>query len=132
MARALELAWPDVDLSGVVVTRYGHAVPTERITAREASHPMPDKAGHRAAAEILQTVQQAGPDDLVLALIPGGGSALMTLAGATADAGRKEGGEPAAAGIGADHIEDMNRIRRRLSLVKGAVWPGAAAPARDW
>ena len=61
LARALEQAWPDVDLSGVVVTRYGHAVPTDRITVREAAHPVPDEAGHRAAAEILRTAQQAGP-----------------------------------------------------------------------
>ncbi|HRM76410.1 MAG TPA: DUF4147 domain-containing protein, partial [Paracoccus sp. (in: a-proteobacteria)] len=79
MARAVELAWPDVDLSGVVVTRYGHAVPTQRIAVREASHPVPDEAGEKAAAEILRTVRTAGPDDLVLALISGGGSALMTL-----------------------------------------------------
>ena len=54
MALAVELAWPDVDLSGVVVTRYGHGVPTRRITVREASHPVPDAAGLAAAQEILR------------------------------------------------------------------------------
>lgn len=79
MARAVEKAWPDVDLSGVVVTRYDHSVPTERITVREAAHPVPDDAGLSAAQDILRIVQQAGEDDLVLVLISGGGSALMPM-----------------------------------------------------
>ncbi|KGJ01862.1 hydroxypyruvate reductase [Paracoccus halophilus] len=129
MARAVELAWPDVDLSGVVVTRYGHAVPTDRITVREASHPVPDEAGHRAAAEILQTVHRAGPDDLVLALISGGGSALMTLPAPplTLDDKMQVNRLLLASGL---TIEDMNRVRRRLSLIKGGRLAEAAAPAR--
>lgn len=129
MARAVEHAWPDVDLSGVVVTRYGHAVPTDRITVREASHPVPDEAGQRAAAEIMQTVQQAGPDDLVLALISGGGSALMTLPvpPLTLDEKRQVNRLLLASGM---TIEDMNKIRRRLSLIKGGGLARAAAPAR--
>ncbi|MBA4491562.1 glycerate kinase [Paracoccus sp. S1E-3] len=129
MARAVELAWPDVDLSGVVVTRYGHAVPTDRIVVREAAHPVPDEAGHRAAAEILATAQAAGPDDLVLALISGGGSALMTLPAPplTLEDKRAVNRLLLASGL---TIEDMNRVRRRLSLVKGGGLARAARPAR--
>ncbi|KAF0677104.1 DUF4147 domain-containing protein [Profundibacterium mesophilum] len=79
MARAVERAWPDVDLSGVVVTRYGHAVPTRRIEVREAAHPVPDMAGAAAAREIMHKGAEAGPGDLVLALISGGGSALLPM-----------------------------------------------------
>lgn len=129
MARALEQAWPDIDLSGVVVTRYGHAVPTDRITVREASHPVPDEAGHKAAAEILQTVQAAGPDDLVLALISGGGSALMTLPVPPLTLDEKMTVNRLLLGSGLT-IEDMNRVRRRLSLVKGGGLARAVASAR--
>jgi len=129
MARAVEKAWPDVDLSGVVVTRYGHAVPTERITVRQASHPVPDQAGMDAADEILRKVQEAGPDDLVLALMSGGGSALMSLpvAPLTLDDKVAVNRLLLASGLA---IDDMNRIRRRLSQVKGGGLARAAAPAR--
>lgn len=128
MARAVERAWPDVDLSGVVVTRYGHAIETDRIVVREASHPVPDEAGHRAAAEILALAQSAGPDDLVLALISGGGSALMTLPvpPLTLNGKMQVNRLLLASGL---TIEDMNKVRRRLSLVKGGGLARAAAPA---
>eukprot|EP01035_Chromulina_nebulosa_P011321 gene11320-biopygen9497 len=77
MAASLEDAWPDVPLSGVVVTRYGHAVPTRHIRVIEASHPVPDANSEAGARAVLAAVQGLGPDDLVLALISGGGSALM-------------------------------------------------------
>nr|WP_232303409.1 glycerate kinase [Paracoccus sp. 228] len=129
MARAVEKAWPDVNVSGVVVTRYGHAVPTDRIVVREAAHPVPDQAGMDAAAEILRTVQQAGPEDLVLALISGGGSALMSLPAAplTLDDKIAVNRLLLASGLA---IDDMNRIRRRLSQVKGGGLARAATPAR--
>ena len=129
MARAVELAWPDVDLSGVVVTRYGHAVPTRRIPVREAAHPVPDEAGHRAAAEILQTAQEAGSEDLVLALISGGGSALMTLPVPPLTLAEKMQVNRLLLASGLT-IEDMNKVRRRLSLVKGGGLARAASPAR--
>lgn len=129
MARALELAWPDVDLSGVVVTRYGHAVPTERIRVLEAAHPVPDEAGERAAEEILRTAEAAGPDDLVIALISGGGSALMALPVAPLTLPEKIEVNRLLLGSGLT-IEDMNRVRRRLSRVKGGGLARAAAPAR--
>jgi glycerate 2-kinase len=66
MAQAVEAHWP-TDLSGLVVTRYGHAVPTTRIEVIEAAHPVPDEAGEQAARRILETVSGLTPDDLVLA-----------------------------------------------------------------
>ena len=129
MARAVEKAWPDVNLSGVVVTRYGHAVPTDRIVVREAAHPVPDQAGIDAAAEILRTVQRAGPDDLVLALISGGGSALMSLPAAPLTLEDKIAVNRLLLASGLA-IDDMNRIRRRLSQVKGGGLARAATPAR--
>jgi glycerate 2-kinase len=80
MAAALEVAWPDVELTG---TRYGHAVPTARIEVIEAAHPVPDANSERGACRLLERVQGLGPDDLVLALISGGGKAparVVTLA----------------------------------------------------
>jgi len=78
MAKAVEDAWPG-PLRGLVVTRYGHAVPCDRIEVVEAAHPVPDESGHRAAQRMLEMVSGLGPDDLVLALISGGGSALLSL-----------------------------------------------------
>jgi len=78
MARAVEQHWPG-PLAGLVVTRYGHRVPCERIEIVEAAHPVPDEAGRRAAERILGMVQGLGPDDLVVFLVSGGGSALLAL-----------------------------------------------------
>src|SRR5918995_5440645 len=78
MARVVEERWAG-DLSGLVVTRYGHAVPASRIRVREAAHPVPDMAGLEAAREIISLVSDLTPDDLVLCLISGGGSALLPL-----------------------------------------------------
>src|SRR5208337_817569 len=79
MAAGLDAAWPDVDLSGVVVTRYGYAVPAGRIEILEAAHPVPDENSLAAARRTLDAVRGLTADDLVIALISGGGSALMTL-----------------------------------------------------
>ena len=129
MARAVEKAWGDVDLSGVVVTRYGHTVPTERIVVLEASHPVPDLASERAARRILSAVQGLGSDDLVLALISGGGSSLMALPtdGLTLDDKRTVNRLLLASGLG---INEMNQVRRRLSAIKGGRLAEAARPAR--
>src|SRR5579872_2944776 len=78
MAAGLDAAWPDVDLSGVVVTRYGYAVPAGRIKVLEAAHPVPDENSVIAAKAMLAAVRDLAPEDLVVALISGGGSALMT------------------------------------------------------
>src|SRR5262245_3747518 len=79
MAAALDAAWPDVALSGIVVTRYGHAVPAGRINIIEAAHPVPDAQSESAARAMLDAVRDLRSDDLVVALISGGGSALLTL-----------------------------------------------------
>ncbi|WP_423207443.1 glycerate kinase [Paracoccus yeei] len=127
MARAVEAEWSDV--TGVVVTRYGHAVPTRSIEVIEASHPVPDQAGAEAAQRILAAVRGLGPDDLVLALISGGGSALMTAPapGLTLDDKMQVNRLLLASGA---PISVMNRVRRRLSSVKGGRLAVAAAPAR--
>src|SRR6202050_4915730 len=78
MARTVERHWPG-PLSGLVVTRYGYGVPCDRIEIVEAAHPVPDAAGMRAAERMLDRVHGLGPDDLVLCLISGGGSALLPL-----------------------------------------------------
>src|SRR5580698_10963074 len=78
MAAAVEAHWRG-PLEGLVVTRYGHGAPTQRIKVVEASHPVPDEAGPKAARAILELGKGVGPDDLVLCLISGGGSALLAL-----------------------------------------------------
>ena len=129
MALAVEQAWLDVDLSGVVVTRYGHDVPTRRIKVREASHPVPDAAGLAAAQEILRTAKNVGPNDLVLALISGGGSSLMPLPVLPLTLEDKIIVNRLLLRSGLT-IEDMNRVRRRLSMIKGGGLALAVAPAR--
>ncbi|SFE69507.1 hydroxypyruvate reductase [Sulfitobacter brevis] len=129
MALAVEKAWPDVDLGGVVVTRYGHAVPTRRIKVLEASHPVPDTAGEAAAREIYAAAQAAGPDDLVLVLISGGGSALMPLPVSPLRLADKQAVNRLLLRSGLA-IDEMNKVRRRLSCIKGGGLARAAAPAR--
>ncbi len=79
MAACVEAQWPETDLSGLVITRHGHAVPTQRIEVVEAGHPLPDAAGLAAAQRLYDRVRTAGPEDMVLALISGGGSSLLSL-----------------------------------------------------
>jgi len=129
MARAVELAWPaDVPLEGLVVTRYGHDVPCDRIQVVEASHPVPDSAGEKAAALILQKVQGLGPDDLVLCLISGGGSALLSLPADGLTLEDKQAVNRALLSCGAN-IAEMNCLRKHLSAIKGGRLAAAAAPA---
>ncbi len=129
MASALEDAWPDVALGGVVVTRYGHAVPTRRIAVLQSSHPVPDAAGEAAAARILAAVRGLGPDDLVLALISGGASALMPLPAPGLTLADKQAINRALLACGAT-ISEMNCVRKHLSAIKGGRLAAAAAPAR--
>lgn len=128
MAKAVEDAWPG-PLSGLVVTRYGYAVPCSRIEIVEASHPVPDAAGQAAAGRILKLVEGLGPDDLVLCLISGGGSALLTapLEGLTLE--DKQAVNRALLKSGAT-IAEMNCVRRHLSAVKGGRLAAACHPAR--
>ncbi|MXQ13130.1 glycerate kinase type-2 family protein [Microvirga makkahensis] len=128
MARALEQHWMG-DLTGLVVTRYGHAVPTSRIRVREAAHPVPDRAGLEAAREIISLVSDLGPDDLVLCLISGGGSALLPLPidGLTLE--DKQEVNKALLRSGAT-IGEMNCVRRHLSAIKGGRLAAACHPAK--
>lgn len=128
MARALEEAWPG-PLTGLVVTRYGHAVPTRRIEVVEAAHPVPDAAGEAAARRILGLVDGLTPDDLVLCLISGGGSALLALPGPGLTLEDKQGLNRALLRSGAT-IGEMNCVRRHLSAVKGGRLGAACHPAR--
>ena len=129
MAAALEAAWPEVALSGVVVTRYGHAVPTRAIEVIEASHPVPDANSEAGARRVLAAVQGLGPDDLVIALMSGGGSALMALPAAGLTLADKQAVNRALLASGAT-ISQMNAVRKHLSAIKGGRLAAAAAPAR--
>nr|WP_209740318.1 glycerate kinase [Aureimonas populi] len=128
MAQAVEAAWPDVDLSGVVVAPYGHRVPTRRIEVLEAAHPVPDEASEAAARRILDAVSGLGAEDLVLALISGGGSSLMALPAPGLTLADKKAVNRLLLASGAS-INEMNRVRRRLSAIKGGRLAEAAHPA---
>ena len=128
MAKAVEEHWPG-PLEGLVVTRYGHAVPCARIEIVEAAHPVPDAAGQAAAARILALAEGAGPDDLVLCLISGGGSSLLALPAPGLTLADKQAVNKALLASGAD-IAQMNTVRRHLSAIKGGGLAAAAHPAK--
>jgi hydroxypyruvate reductase len=128
MARAVERHWPG-ELSGLVVTRYGHGVPCERIEVVEASHPVPDEAGQKAAARMLALVGELTSDDRVIALISGGGSALLALPFDGITLAEKQQMNRALLNSGAS-ISEMNCVRKHLSAVKGGRLAAAAYPAR--
>jgi glycerate 2-kinase len=128
MARTVEENWPG-ELSGLVVTRYGHAIPTSRIGVVEASHPVPDEAGARAAQRMLDIVHGLGPDDLVLALISGGGSALLPMPFEGLTLADKQAINTALLKSGAS-IHEMNCVRRHLSAIKGGRLAVACHPAK--
>ena len=122
MATALETYakqyWPAIALDGVVLTRYGHGSPTSHIKIIEAGHPVPDQAGMDGAAEILKLVNQLNPGDILIALVSGGGSSLLTLpqTGITIADMRKT--TEALLHSGAP-IEEMNVVRKHLSAILG-------------
>jgi glycerate 2-kinase len=128
MAKAVEDHWPG-PLSGLVVTRYDHDLPTSRIEVAQASHPVPDAAGRDAAARILAMVQGLTADDLVLCLISGGGSALLALPAPGVSLEDKRAVGRALLKSGAD-IAEMNCVRKHLSAIKGGRLAAAAHPAR--
>jgi glycerate 2-kinase len=128
MAKAVEDHWSG-PLEGLVVTRYGHAVPCSRIEIVEAGHPVPDAAGRDAAERILALARSAGPDDLVLCLISGGGSALLALPAPGLTIEDKQAVNKALLASGAD-IGQMNTVRKHLSAIKGGRLAAAAHPAR--
>jgi len=129
MAKAVEDHWTGGPLEGLVVTRYGHRVPTKSIEIVEAAHPVPDLAGREAAERILKMVQGLTADDLVLCLISGGGSALLALPGAGLTLHDKQALNRRLLECGAN-ITEMNCVRKHLSAIKGGRLAAAAAPAR--
>ena len=135
MAQAVEALWPaDAPLEGLVVTRYHHmptrpAGLTQRIEVVEAAHPVPDAAGLAAAERMLAMVQGLSANDLVLCLISGGGSALLTLPAEGLSLADKQRINQALLGSGVG-IADMNCVRKHLSRIKGGQLAAACAPAR--
>ncbi|KKB08089.1 glycerate kinase type-2 family protein [Devosia chinhatensis] len=128
MARAFEKAWPG-PLSGLVVTRYGYAEPCERIEIVEAAHPVPDAAGAEAARRLMQLVSGLTADDLVVALISGGGSSLLPAPAAGLTLADEQDINRALLASGAP-IGVMNLIRSQFSTIKGGRLAAACAPAR--
>jgi glycerate 2-kinase len=128
MAQAFEAAW-EGDINGLVITRYGHNVPTQHIEVVEASHPVPDDAGLKGAARILKLVEPLGEDDLVIALISGGGSALLSLPVDGLEMMRKQAVNKALLHSGAT-IEEINCVRKHLSAIKGGRLAKAVYPAK--
>ena len=130
MARAVEQNWrgDPAQLSGLVVTRYGHGVSTERIEVVEAAHPVPDAAGAQAAQRIRRLVQGLSADDLVLVLLSGGGSALLAapMEGITLDEKRAVTRDLLKSGA---DIREINCVRKHLSALKGGRLAFAAEPA---
>jgi hydroxypyruvate reductase len=119
MARAVENHWPaHAPLDGLVITRYAHGVPTRRIRVIEAGHPVPDEAGQAAAAEILALAKQLGADDLLLALVSGGGSALLSLPVPGISMADLKATTRELLRCGAP-IQAMNTVRKHVSLIQG-------------
>ena len=128
MARAFEELW-DAPVEGLVVTRYGHAVPTSRIEIVEASHPVPDEAGYLAARRMMAKVHGLSHDDLVVALVSGGGSALLPSPGPGLSFEDEQAVTRALLASGMP-ITMMNLIRNEISAIKGGRLAALAAPAR--
>jgi glycerate 2-kinase len=117
MAAAVEAAWPG-PLEGIAITRYGHGMPTKRIRVVEAGHPVPDEAGEKAAREILEKVKGLGPDDLLLALLSGGGSSLLSLPASDVPMADLKAVTSQLLKSGAA-IQEMNTVRKHLSAIHG-------------
>ncbi|AIJ48418.1 hydroxypyruvate reductase [Comamonas testosteroni TK102] len=135
MAQALEALWPqDAPLSGLVVTRYAHIPPrpeglAQRLEVVEAAHPVPDAAGLAAAERILALTEGLTADDLVICLISGGGSSLLTLPAEGIDLAEKQRINKALLESGAA-IGEMNCVRKHLSRIKGGRLAAACHPAK--
>ncbi|HWB52496.1 MAG TPA: glycerate kinase [Stellaceae bacterium] len=128
MARAFEALWQG-PLEGLVVTRHGHAAPCRRIEIVEASHPVPDAAGQQAARRILDLARGLGPDDQLVFLVSGGGSALLALPAAGLTLEDKQAVTRELLRCGAT-IGEINTVRKHLSAIKGGRLAAAAAPAQ--
>jgi hydroxypyruvate reductase len=130
MACAFEAAWagPPAELLGLVVTRHGHGIACERIEIVEASHPVPDPKGEAAARRILDLAHGLGPQDQLVCLISGGGSALLALPAPGLTLADKQAVTRALLACGAT-IGEINTVRKHLSAIKGGHLAAAAAPA---
>ncbi|MDB5761706.1 MAG: ttuD [Herminiimonas sp.] len=128
MAKVVEDRWPG-EISGLVVTRYGHGADCRRIEVVEAAHPVPDDAGRRAAGRMMDMVRGLTEDDLVLCLISGGGSALLALPAEGITLQQKQALNKALLKSGAT-ISEINCVRKHLSAIKGGRLALACAPAR--
>jgi hydroxypyruvate reductase len=128
MAKAVEDHWQG-DISGLVVTRYGHGADCKRIEVVEAAHPVPDEAGRRAAGRMMEMVKGLTENDLVLCLISGGGSALLALPAEGITLEQKQAVNKALLKSGAT-ISEMNCVRKHFSAIKGGRLALACAPAR--
>ena len=128
MAKVLEANWTG-PLSGAVVVPYGHTAKCQSMDVLEANHPVPDEAGQRAANHILQLVSHLTEEDLVIALISGGGSALLSLPAPGITLGDKQQVNQALLRSGAA-IGEINTVRRALSVIKGGRLAAFAHPAR--
>ncbi|ACH40601.1 glycerate 2-kinase [Citrifermentans bemidjiense Bem] len=129
MARAFEEAWQGEIAAGLVVTRYGYEVPCRRIEIVSAAHPVPDLAGCAAAARMLELVRGLKPEDLVICLISGGGSALLPLPLPGVTLAQKQELSRQLLNCGAS-ISEINCVRRHLSAIKGGRLAAACHPAR--
>ncbi len=135
MAQAVDAAWPvDAPLDGLVVTRYGHVPPESlargaRIGIVEAAHPLPDEAGEAAARRIVEATRGLGADDLVLCLVSGGGSSLLSLPAPGIALADKRAIHRALLHSGAP-IAEINCVRKHLSAIKGGRLGALCAPAR--
>ncbi|MCW5633870.1 MAG: glycerate kinase [Rubrivivax sp.] len=135
MAAAIDALWPaEAPLSGLVITRYAHVPPAYkarpgRVEVVEASHPVPDAAGRAAAERIAQLVRGLTAHDLVVALVSGGGSALLSLPAAGLTLEDKQAVNKALLASGAA-IDEMNCVRKHLSAIKGGRLAAMCAPAR--
>lgn len=127
MAGVVEEHWAG-PLTGLVVTRYGHELPTQRIEVVEAGHPNPDAASERAAQRMIELAEDLGADDLLLCLVSGGGSALMALPAPGLTLADKRQVTQALLRSGAA-IDEINAVRKHLSAIKGGRLALAAAPA---
>ncbi|MGE0874006.1 MAG: glycerate kinase [Burkholderiales bacterium] len=119
MALAVETHWPaDAPLDGLALTRYAHGLPTSRIRVVEGGHPVPDEAGERAAREILAAARALREEDLLLVLVSGGGSALLTLPAEGISMADMKAVTKDLLRCGAD-IREMNTVRKHLSAIQG-------------
>jgi glycerate 2-kinase len=119
MAKAVEDSWPqDQSLDGLVITRYHHGLPTQRIKVIEAGHPVPDEQGEAAAQQIFDAVRTLGPDDLLLALVSGGGSSLLSLPVDGLSMANLKAITTSLLMCGAT-IQEINTVRKHLSKVQG-------------